>query len=130
MATISELVVKIVADTAGLDSGLKDASKSISDVGDKSKDASGKTEGLAGQFGALKNALVSAGLIAAFVAVGKAIYDSVQAFGEAELAAKRLDAISTMQGLSDGTERITALANELQTSSALTGISSFSLALN
>jgi len=114
MATISELVVKIVADTAGLDSGLKDASKSISDVGDKSKDASGKTEGLAGQFGALKNALVSAGLIAAFVAVGKAIYDSVQAFGEAELAAKRLDAISTMQGLSDGTERITALANELQ----------------
>jgi len=114
MATISELVVKIVADTAGLDSGLKDASKSISDVGDKSKDASGKTEGLAGQFGSLKNALVSAGLIAAFVAVGKAIYDSVQAFGEAELAAKRLDAISTMQGLSDGTERITALANELQ----------------
>jgi hypothetical protein len=114
MATISELVVKIVADTAGLDKGINDATKSIDGVGNASKDASGKAGGLVEQFGALKGALVSAGLIAAFVAVGKAIYDSVQAFGEAEIAAKRLDAISTMQGLSDGTERITALANELQ----------------
>jgi len=112
--TISELAVKIIADTTGLDLGLKNASKAISDVGDKSKEANGKTEGLVNQFNSLKRALVKAGLVAAVGAVAKAIYDSVQAFGEAELAAKRLDAISTMQGLSDGTERITALANELQ----------------
>jgi len=114
MATISELVVKIVADTAGLDKGINDATKSIDGVGKASKDADGKAAGLSSQFGALKGALVSAGLIAAFVAVGKAIADSVQAFGEAEMAAKRLDAIATMNGLADGSERVQALANELQ----------------
>lgn len=114
MATISELVVKIVADTAGLDKGINDATKSIDGVGKASKDADGKAAGLSSQFGALKGALVSAGLIAAFVAVGKAIYDSVQAFGDAEMAAKRLDAIATMNGLTDGSERVQALASELQ----------------
>lgn len=105
MATISELVVKIVADTAGLDKGINDATKSIKDVGNASEDADGKAAGLAEQFGELKDT---------FVAVGKAIYDSIQAFGEAEIAASRLDTIATMNGLTDGAERVKKLADELQ----------------
>jgi len=113
VATISELIVKIVADTTGFDSGIKGATDSLNKAGDSSKGATEK-------FGQLKDALVSAGLIAAFVAVAKGISDCVKEFASAELAAKRLDAVATMRGLEGGTERIQELAQATQ---ELTGAS-------
>ena len=114
MATISELVVKIVADTAGLDSGVNKATKSIEGVGDASKEAGAKAGGLSTQFAAIKNTLVAAGVITAVAALGKAIYDSIQVYGQGELALKRLDAVASMNGLVDGVDRISDLANEMQ----------------
>ena len=119
MATISELVVKVIADTTGLDSGLKSAQTSIKGVGTEAQNADGKTSGLSSAFSSLKGALVAGGAIAAVTTAAKVIADSVKAFGEAEIAAKRLDSVSTMRGWVDGADRIGDLADELQ---RLTGV--------
>lgn len=114
MATISELVVKITADNSGLVKGTDEAGKSLNGVGDAAKGAGEKTGGLTSQFAAMKDTLVAAGVITAVAALGKTIYDSIQKYGEGELALKRLNAVAQMNGLEDGTKRISDLGMELQ----------------
>lgn len=111
--TISELVVKIVADTGQFTSGMKDVTGQLDKAGTGAKGATDK-------FAALKGALVASGLIAGFVALAKGVADCVKEFAEAEMAAKRLEAVAQMRGLKDGSSRIKDLGDEIQ---ALTGFS-------
>ena len=117
--TIRDLVYRISVDSSGLKSGERDATSSLNNIGDSAKGTSAATGGLTDKLGGLKSAIVASGIIAGAIALGKAIYGCVQDFSEAELASKRLSAVVQMQGIKDGTERISELADEIQN---LTGV--------
>lgn len=118
--TISELIVKIVADASGVKTGVDEASKELSKLGDSTKATDGKASNLLGSLGQLKDILAKSALVGAAMAATKAMYDLSKEFAEAETAAKRLEVVSNLNGVSEGSDRINALAGELQ---KLTGAS-------
>lgn len=105
MATISELIVAIKADTTGLDKGLKDTESKLGSAGDKAKTFGQKWDDMKPQL------LMAAGMVAA---IGAAALKTAQDFAEAELAARRLDFAGRLAGSKQAAEEITELAGAIQ----------------